>query len=111
MLKVRTTAVGILTLLLVFNAGTAFAATRTVTLRVGGMTCEGCAVTIEKALKDTNGVLDARVSYEKGEAWVKYDDRKVSVRKLRQVINGTGFKVVSGAVGVESLAASAASAR
>ncbi len=95
MLKVRRTAAAVITLLLAFNAGGVFAATRTVTLRVSGMTCEGCAVTIEKALKDTQGVLDARVSYEKGEAWVKYDDRKVNVRKLRQVINGTGFKVVA----------------
>lgn len=95
MLKARMTALAVLTLLLAFNAGTAFAATRTVTLRISGMTCEGCAVTIKQALTDTNGVLEARVSYEKGEAWVKYDDRKVSVRKLRQVINGTGFKVAA----------------
>jgi copper chaperone CopZ len=95
MLKVRTTAMAVLTLLLAFNSGAVFAATRTVTLRIGGMTCEGCAVTIEKALKDTAGVLEARVSYEKGEAWVKYNDRKVTVRKLREVINGTGFKVVA----------------
>jgi len=43
-------------------------------------------------LLSTAGVLEASVSYEKGEAWVKYDDRKVTVAKLRQAINGTGFK-------------------
>lgn len=32
------------------------------------------------------------MSYERGEAWVKYDDRKVTVAKLREVIDGTGFK-------------------
>jgi mercuric transport protein len=111
MMKIRTTAIAALTLLLAFNAGAVFAATRTVTLRVGGMTCEGCAVTIEKALKDTDGVIEARVSYEKGEAWVKYNDRKMSLRKLRQVIDWTGFKVVSGAAGVESHTASVKIAR
>jgi mercuric transport protein len=95
MLKARMTAMAVLTLLLAFNAGTVFAATRTVTLRVGGMTCEGCAVTIEKALKDTDGVIEARVSYENGEARIKYNDRKVSVAKLRKVIEGVGFKVVA----------------
>ncbi len=40
----------------------------------------------------TPGVLDAQASYEKGEAWIKYDDQKVTVAKLREVINSTGFK-------------------
>jgi hypothetical protein len=34
------------------------------------------------------------VSFEKGEAWIKYDDKKVTVARLREVINGTGFKAV-----------------
>lgn len=37
---------------------------------------------------------DARVSYEGGEAWVQYDDQEVSVARLREVINGTGFTAV-----------------
>jgi copper chaperone CopZ len=42
----------------------------------------------------TEGVEGASVSFEKGEARVKYDDRKVSVARLREIINGTGFKAV-----------------
>jgi copper chaperone CopZ len=34
------------------------------------------------------------VSSEKGEAVIKYDDQKLTETKLREVINGTGFKVV-----------------
>ena len=49
---------------------------------------------IEEALKGTEGVREARVSYERGEAWVRYDDRKVSAAGLREVINRTGFKAV-----------------
>lgn len=45
-------------------------------------------------MKKTEGVEEASVSYEKGEAWVKYDDKKVTVAKLREVINSTGFKAV-----------------
>jgi copper chaperone CopZ len=37
-------------------------------------------------------VKEARVSYERGEAWVRYDDRKVSVARLCEVIDGTGFR-------------------
>lgn len=39
-------------------------------------------------------MIDATVSFEKGEAWIKYDDQKVTVAKLREVINSTGFKAV-----------------
>lgn len=34
------------------------------------------------------------MSFERGEAWVKYDDREVTVARLRQVINDTGFSAV-----------------
>jgi copper chaperone len=76
---------------LALSAGLAVAKTSTVTLRVKGMTCGGCATSVEQALKSTEGVEDARVSYERGTAIVKYDDQKVTVVKLREVINNTGF--------------------
>ncbi len=73
-------------------SGVVSAATRTTTIYVTGMTCGGCAISIEQALKNTEGVEDVRVSYERGEAVVKYDDRKVTAVKLREVINGIGFR-------------------
>jgi copper chaperone CopZ len=35
------------------------------------------------------------VSSDKGEAVIKYDDQKTNEAKLREVINGTGFKAVA----------------
>jgi mercuric transport protein len=70
------------------------AASKTVTIKVEGMHCGGCASSVTKALKATDGVEDVQVSYEKGEAWVKYDDQKVTVAKLQEVITKTGFKAV-----------------
>ncbi len=55
------------------------------------MTYGGCATSVEKALKDTEGVQEARVNFERGRAVIKYDDQKVTVAKLREVINSTGF--------------------
>ncbi len=81
----------IFALVLSFGANAVLAATRTVTLRVRGMTCSGCATSVEKALKSTEGVQDARVSFERGKAVIKYDDQKVTVDKLRMVIQSTGF--------------------
>jgi mercuric transport protein len=73
-----------------------YAATKTVTLRVEGMTYGGCATGIEKALGATDGVLEARVSFEKGEAWVSYDDRKTTLEKIRSAIVEAGYTVVDG---------------
>jgi copper chaperone CopZ len=53
-----------------------------------------CSASVTKALKATEGVEKVEVSAEKGEAVIQYDDQKVSEAKLRDVINGTGFKAV-----------------
>src|SRR6185369_439467 len=71
---------------------TAAAFTKTVTIKVDGMKCAKCSASVYKALKATEGVEDAQVSSEKGEAVIKYDDQKLNEAKLREVINSTGFK-------------------
>lgn len=71
------------------------AANRTIMIRVEGMHCGGCASSVEKKLKTTEGVEEVRVSFEKKEAWVKYDDQRTSVAKLIEVINSTGYKAVA----------------
>ncbi len=74
---------------------TAAAFTKTVTIKVEGMKCAKCSSSVSKALKATEGVEDAQVSSDKGEAVIKYDDQKTSEAKLREVINSTGFKAVA----------------
>ena len=74
---------------------TAAAFTKTVTIKVEGMKCAKCSGSVTKALKATEGVEDAQVSSEKGEAVIKYDDQKLTETKLREVINSTGFKAVA----------------
>jgi len=80
-----------LLVMLALGSSAALAATRTVTIRVQGMTCGGCAMTVENALKSTDGVEEARVNFKSGRAVIKYDDRKVTLTRLREVINNTGF--------------------
>jgi mercuric transport protein len=86
----------LLGLILVLSLGTisALAATKTITIRVEGMKCKSCSGSVAKALKATDGVEKVEVSHEKGEAVIQYDDQKVTEAKLREVINGTGFKAV-----------------
>jgi copper chaperone CopZ len=73
---------------------TAAAFTKTVTIKVEGMKCAKCSASVTKALKATEGVEEAQVSSDKGEAVIKYDDAKLNEAKLREVINSTGFKAV-----------------
>jgi len=79
-------------LVLTLGVITASAFTKTVTIKVEGMKCAKCSASVSKALKATEGVEDAQVSSDKGEAVIKYDDQKLTEAKLREVINSTGFK-------------------
>lgn len=80
--------------MLALGASSVLAASKTVTIRVEGMKCNHCSSSVAKALKATDGVEKVEISHEKGEAVIQYDDQKVTEAKLREVINGTGFKAV-----------------
>ena len=92
MKKRRTASLLIIAVILTVGIATVSAATRTVTIRVEGMHCQNCAASLEKKLKATAGVQAVRVSFEKKEAWVKFDDQRISVAQIREVINSTGYK-------------------
>ena len=94
MRKSRVPALIGLVLMLALGAGSVLAASKTVTIRVEGMKCNHCSTSVAKALKATDGVEKVEISHEKGEAVIQYDDQKVTEAKLREVINGTGFKAV-----------------
>jgi copper chaperone CopZ len=84
----------VLAFMMTFGAVAASAKPATVTIRVEGMHCGNCAASINEKLKATAGVEDVRVSFEKKEAWIKYDDEKLTVANLREIINSTGFKAL-----------------
>ncbi len=64
----------------------------TVELKVSGMTCSGCAVSVRNALVETPGVTAAEVDWESARARVQYDQSKVSTAQLIEAVNKTGFK-------------------
>jgi mercuric transport protein len=94
MRKIRVPALLALILVLSLGAISVLAATKTTTIRVEGMHCKMCSASVAKALKATDGVEKVEVNDAKGEAVIQYDDQKVTEAKLREVINGTGFKAV-----------------
>ena len=68
-----------------------FAAPKTVTLDVPGMTCSACPLTVKKALMKVPGVTNAEVSFEAKQAVVTYDDAKTGADALMQATRNAGY--------------------
>jgi mercuric ion binding protein len=77
--------------LVALAAPAAWAASKTVTLNVPGMTCPACPITIKKALSKVDGVSKVEVSYEKKEARVTFDDAKTDTKALVKATTDAGF--------------------
>ena len=66
-----------------------------VNLSIVGMTCTGCEHSVNYALNEQKGVIEAKSSYKEGSANVKFDKTKVSVGDLSKAItDATGYKVI-----------------
>ena len=84
--------------LLTIFCTSAWAASKTVTLSVPGMTCAACPITIKKALTEVDGVTDAEVSFEKKEAVVTFDDAKTGCVHPHRGHHGRGVPIACGSV-------------
>ena len=69
----------------------AWAATKTVTLSVPGMTCAACPITVKTALSKVAGVEKAEVSFEKREAVVTFDEAKTNADALTKATANAGY--------------------
>ena len=65
----------------------------TVTLQVQGMTCGHCKAAVTNALQALDGVSRVEVHLQEGTVDVEYDETKVSVEKLKEVIEEQGYDV------------------
>ncbi len=67
----------------------------TITLEVGGMTCDGCASRVRDALQAVSGVTSAEVSHEQGTAVISHDNASrenlsSAVREIGYTVDGLG---------------------
>ncbi len=60
------------------------------------MHCASCAVTIERALKETRGVSDAAVNFALSQATVTFDEGATTEHAIHAVVEGAGYKVGGG---------------
>ncbi|GAB4356057.1 MAG: mercury resistance system periplasmic binding protein MerP [Methylohalobius crimeensis] len=69
----------------------AVAAIQTITLAVPGMTCAACPITVNQALSRVEGVSKVKVSFEKRQAVVAFDDAKTDVETLTRATANVGY--------------------
>jgi Cu+-exporting ATPase len=67
---------------------------KTITLRIGGMTCASCAQIIAKALRKTEGVKDANVNLATEKATVSFYPSKTNYAKIKKAVEDTGYQVL-----------------
>ncbi len=61
------------------------------TLKVLGMTCDGCSSRIEKVLSRMDGIHEVKASWENDTVFVKYEESKVTVSAIEEKLKGIGF--------------------
>ncbi len=64
-------------------------------IKVGGMTCDGCAATLQGVLKKVPGVNQAAVSYKEGQAVITLTPDRVGESDLQQAVEKAGYKAIS----------------
>ena len=61
------------------------------TIGVKGMTCGGCVASVERVLRELEGVAKAHVSLDTAQVTVEFDAGRVTVDDLRAAIEDAGY--------------------
>jgi copper chaperone CopZ len=64
---------------------------QTVTLAIHGMSCAGCAATVQRVIAAVPGVAEASVSLEERRARVTLDERLASPARIAAAVEAAGF--------------------
>ncbi len=64
---------------------------KTLVLKITGMTCASCQVTVRKSLARLEGVIQAEVNLKEKSALVQYDQAKITPGKLMKTTTDAGY--------------------
>jgi copper chaperone len=64
----------------------------TMTIKVSGMSCQGCVRSVTRVLQAVPGVEAVAVSLEKGEAELRYDPARAGTPQFRKAVEDAGFQ-------------------
>jgi copper chaperone len=61
-------------------------------LKVSGMHCGNCALSVDDALEELEGVKKSSTSFARGRTKLEYDETKVDLDTVRSVIAELGYQ-------------------
>jgi Cu+-exporting ATPase len=67
--------------------------TKRITIKISGMHCAACATNVSKALNKQGGVKSADVNFATQKASVEFDEGKVSLDDIKNIIKKAGYQV------------------
>lgn len=66
-------------------------------LHIDGMTCTNCEIRIENALRQLEGMVEAKALYSSSNVYVTYDVTRLGRREIVETIERVGYEVKGGA--------------
>lgn len=66
---------------------------KTAAFDIKGMTCTGCEEHVKHAVNELQGIVEVSADFHEGKAEVKFDASKTDLEKIKEAIDGTGYKV------------------
>ena len=64
-----------------------------ITLKIGGMSCQHCVMSVKKAIDGIDGVISSDIAV--GSATVEYDDTKTDREAVAEAVQSAGYKIIS----------------
>lgn len=61
-------------------------------LKINGMHCVSCSLSIDFDLEDLPGIKSAKTNYAKAECEVEFEENQVSLDQILQTIQRTGYQ-------------------
>ena len=66
----------------------------TKTFKISGMTCINCQNKIERELKNTKGIINAKVNYSNGTATITFNSNVIQFSAIENSINNLGYNIL-----------------
>lgn len=67
------------------------AESKTMDLKISGMSCNHCRMAVERALKGVSGVSAANVDLASGKAKVTYDPAQAGFKEMERAVEEAGY--------------------
>ena len=64
-----------------------------INIQVEGISCTGCATDMETILRNTDGIVDAKVFYATGMIKIEYAPSEIELDQIFSIVKKIGFNI------------------